>query len=372
VTRLVALDLPGGPDLLRALATAWDDGDAVAVVPRDLPEAGRDRWFAAVRPHVVASAAGLVAHDPDAPGLAAGDALVVTTSGSTGTPKVLVHTVGSLQAHAAAVHERLGVDPATNRWLACLPLHHLGGFGVVARALLTGTGVDVLPGFDAATVAAAPATRGSTLTSLVATALDRIDPAAFRWVVLGGSADHRERPANVVRTYGLTETGGGVVYEGTPLSGVAVRIAASGEVELQTPTLARGRRAADGRVAPLADEAGWFATGDLGRLSDDGHLEVLGRADHLIVTGGENVWPEPVEAALATHPAVADVRVHGEPDDEWGQRVVATVVPVDRTSPPSLEALRAHAKGALPASAAPRELRVVDHLARTSLGKLVR
>ncbi|MEZ5183777.1 MAG: AMP-binding protein [Acidimicrobiales bacterium] len=206
----------------------------------------------------------------------------------------------------------------------------------------------------------------------MATALDRIDPAAFRWVVLGGSADERDRPANVVRTYGLTETGGGVVYGGRPLAGVEVRLRPSGEIELRTPTLARGRRAPDGGVRPLADAEGWFPTADLGRLAADGRLEVLGRADHLIVTGGENVWPEPVEAALATHPDVADVRVHGEPDDEWGQRVVATVVPVDPAAPPTLAALRAHAKGSLPAAAAPRELRLAGRLPRTSLGKLVR
>ncbi|MEZ5183776.1 MAG: AMP-binding protein [Acidimicrobiales bacterium] len=98
----------------------------------------------------------MVDHEPGAPELDAGDALVIATSGSTGAPKVLVHTVDGLRAHATAVHERLGVDPATDRWLACLPLHHLGGFGVVARALLRGAGLDVLPGFDAPTVAAAP------------------------------------------------------------------------------------------------------------------------------------------------------------------------------------------------------------------------
>ncbi|MEZ5140034.1 MAG: hypothetical protein R2711_15085 [Acidimicrobiales bacterium] len=107
---------------------------------------------------------------------------------------------------------------------------------------------------------------------------------------------------------------------------------------------------------------------DLGRLADR-RLEVLGRADHLIVTGGENVWPEPVEAALATHPDVADVRVHGEPDDEWGQRVVATVVPVDPAAPPTLAALRARAKGSLPAAATPRAARLAGRLAPDLAGQ---
>lgn len=372
MTRLVALDLPGGPAFTEALQRTWAAGDAVAVVPPDLPPAARASWLAEVRPHVVVGADGAAPADSSAPELDPGDALVVTTSGSTGVPKVLVHTERSLRAHAAAVHRRLGVDPAADRWLACLPLHHLGGFGVVARAVLDGVGVDVLPRFDAAAVAAAPEALGATLVSLVATALDRVDPAPYRWVVLGGSADHADRPANVVRTYGATETGGGVVYDGEPLDGVEVRVGATGTIEVRSPTLARGRRSPDGAVATLADRDGWFATGDLGALDADGRLVVHGRGDHLIITGGENVWPEVVEARLRAHPAVADALVQGAPDPAWGQRVVASIVPADASAPPTLDALRAHVREALPVAAAPRELRLVATLPRTALGKLVR
>lgn len=371
MARLVALDLPGGPAFAAAVADAWAHGDAVAVVPRDLAGAGRAAWFAAVRPHVVRSPDGVAEREPDAPTLEAGDALVVTTSGSTGTPKVLVHTHDGLAAHARAVHAHLAVDPGADRWLACLPLHHLGGFGVVARSLIDGVGVDLLPRFDADVVAGAPRSLGTTLVSLVATALDRIDPSPFRWVVLGGSADPVDRPANVVRTYGLTETGGGIAYDGVPLAGVELRTGPGGELEVRSPTLARGRRGPDGAVAPIADATGWFATGDLGRL-EDGRLHVDGRADHLIISGGENVWPEAVERILRTHEAVADVLVRGEPDPEWGARVVAVVVPTDPRRPPRLDDLRARVREVLPAAAAPRELRLVAALERTSLGKLVR
>ena len=372
--RLIALDLPGGPDLVVALRRCWDDGDAVVVLDPRLPPAARASVLTAVRPHaaVTSDAIEPVDVDPGAPPIEDGDALVVTTSGSTGAPKVVVHTHRSLLAHARAVHAHLEVDPARDRWLAALPLTHLGGFGVVARSVLTGTPVDVEPRFDAAAVAAAPARHGSTLVSLVATALDRVDPASFRWVVLGGSADPVARPANVVRTYGLTETGGGVVYEGTPLPGVEVRIDAGGAIGVRSATVARGRRAPDGTVAPVVDGDGWLATGDLGRWAPDGRLVVEGRADDLIITGGENVWPGPVEDVLRSHHAVADVVVVGEPDPEWGQRVVAVVVPSDPTAPPSLDALRAHAKEALPAHAAPRRLRLVDAVERTALGKVVR
>jgi O-succinylbenzoic acid--CoA ligase len=373
VHRLVALDLPGGPAFVAALRRAWDHGDAVAVVDRRLPPAGRERWLAAVRPHVVVGDDGRErAHDPAAPPVAEGDALVATTSGSTGRPKAVVHTRAGLEAHGRAVHQRLDVDPDRDRWLACLPLGHLGGFGVVARSLLTGTPCDVVDGFDAGAVAAAPAELGTTLVSLVATALDRLDPAPFRWVVLGGSADPVHRPANVVRTYGLTESGGGVVYEGVPLAGTEVRVADDGAISLRGPTVARGRRAAEGEVVPLVDGDGWLATGDLGRWDEDGRLVVAGRADDLIVTGGENVWPAAVEAALATHPGVREVAVVGAPDPEWGHRVVAVVAPVDPDDPPTLEELRDHARATLPGPALPRELRLVDRLARTALGKVVR
>lgn len=372
--RLIALDLPGGDAFVAALRRCWDQGDAVVVIDQRLPAAARSAVIAATRPHgaITPSGPDLIAWDPAAPLVGDGDALVVTTSGSTGNPKVLVHTHRSLGAHAAAVHERLQVDPARDRWLASLPLDHLGGFGVVARSVVTDTPMDVLPSFDAEVVRAAPRELGSTLVSLVATALDRVDPEPFRWVVLGGSADPGVRPPNVARTYGLTETGGGVVYEGRPLSGVDVRIDAAGVISIRSATIARGRRSPGGVVTPLVDEDGWFATGDLGRWADDGRLVVDGRQDHLIITGGENVWPGPVEDVLRTHPAVADAMVVGEPDSEWGERVVAIVAPRDRAAPPTLDALRTQVKTTLPAHAAPRELRLVDQIPRTALGKPIR
>jgi O-succinylbenzoic acid--CoA ligase len=172
---------------------------------------------------------------------------------------------------------------------------------------------------------------------------------------------------NVVTTYGLTETGSGIVYDGRPLEGVEVRIAADGEVHVRGPMLLRAYR--DG--TDPKDAEGWLATGDVGRL-DDGHLLVQGRRDDLIVTGGENVWPEPVERALAQLPGVAALAVAGAPDPEWGQRVVAYVVAADAARPPTLADLRARVKEVLPAWCAPRQLVVVDVLPRTALGKVRR
>ncbi len=115
-----------------------------------------------------------------------GDAVVILTSGTGGDPKAAVLTHDALESSAYMTATSLGVDPAA-RWLACLPLHHIGGFGVVSRALVTGAELEVHPGFDADAVTDA-ARRGATHTSLVTTALARIDPSIFRVILLGGSA----------------------------------------------------------------------------------------------------------------------------------------------------------------------------------------
>jgi O-succinylbenzoic acid--CoA ligase len=350
VNRLVVLDAVGSA-FVDGLRRAWDDGDAVLPLDPRLPTAARSEVLAAARPDL-----------PVAPG----DALVVATSGSTGAPKAVVLTHEAVTASAIATSHRLGVDPDADRWLACLPLAHVGGLSVVTRALRTGTPLTVHDSFDAAAVEAAGRT-GCTLTSLVPTTLRRIDPATFRAILVGGQAAPADRPANVIATYGMTETGSGVVYDGIPLDGVEVRIEPDGEIHLRAPMLLRTYR--DGTDPKLPD--GWFPTGDLGEIRE-GRLRVHGRRGDLIITGGENVWPAAVERVLATHPAVAEVTVVGRPDEDWGQRVVAVVVPTDPAAPPTLEDLRARVKRDLPAHAAPKELRVVAALPRSAAGKVRR
>ena len=204
--------------------------------------------------------------------------------------------------------------------------------------------------------------------SLVPTALRRIDASLFRTIVLGGARPPADRPANTVTTYGLTETGSGVVYDGRPLGGVDVRIAPDGEILLRGSMLLRCYR--DGS-SPL-DHDGWLHTGDLGRWLDDGRLHVDGRRGDMIVTGGENVWPDAVEAVLQRAAGVAEVAVAGVDDLEWGQRVVAWVVPDDPSSPPTLADLRTTVADHLPAFCAPKELVLVTTLPRTALGKVQR
>jgi o-succinylbenzoate---CoA ligase len=342
--RLVALSA-AGDDFIAGLTAAWDAGDAVLPVDPRLPAGARERLLDRLH-----------AGEDVEPG----DALVVATSGTTGEPKGAVLTHDALTAGARSTSRRVVVDPERDRWLACIPLAHVGGLGVVVRALLTGTPYVVRERFEHAT--------GATLVSLVPAHLQRFDVSEFRVVLLGGQAPPTEVPAHVVATYGMTETGGGVVYDGLPLDGVEVRVADDGRISLRSPTLLRTYR--DG--TDPKDPCGWLDTGDLGALGADGRLTVFGRSGDMIVTGGEKVWPTPVEQALLRHPGVAEVAVAGRPDAEWGQRVVAYVVPRNRAAPPSLETLRAAVKDLLPAYMAPREVVAVDALPRTQLGKVQR
>ncbi len=358
---LVALDLPGGRRFVDELRRAWDDGDAVLPVDQRLPDAGKLALIEQL-------AAGVVVTESERRQTSGGrqvepgDAAVVATSGSTGMSKGVVLTHDAIVASASATSTRLAVT-GSDHWLACLPLSHVGGLSVVFRALHTGTSLTVHPSFDAAAVDAS----GATLVSLVGTALRRIDPTRFRAIVLGGSRPPAERPANTVTTYGMTETGSGVVYDREPLDGVEIRIV-DDEIQLRCSMLLRCYR--DGHDPRTND--GWFPTGDLGAIDHIGRLTVHGRRSDLIVTGGENVWPEPVEAVLRAHPGVVDAAVIGVDDPEWGHAVTALVVPSDHDNPPTLEQLREHVKAQLPAFHAPRRVVVSAELPRTTLGKLMR
>jgi O-succinylbenzoic acid--CoA ligase len=366
---LVALDLPAGPGFVDALRCVWDAGDAVLPIDPRLPAPAVSAVLGALRPSRVVDPDG--AHPrPDGVATEAGDALVVPTSGTTGSAKGVVLTHDAVTASALATSARLLVDPDRDRWLACLPLAHIGGLAVVARALVTGTPCTVLERFDAAAVED-QARAGATLVALVATALGRTDVSGYRAVLLGGAAPPVQLEANVITTYGMTETGSGVVYDGRPLDGVDLRIdgtGATGEVMVRGPMLLRAYRdGTDPRVS-----GGWFPTGDAGRLEPDGTLAVFGRMADVIVSGGEKVWPVPVERLLASHPGVVQVAVWKRPDPEWGERVVAWVVPADPAAPPGLDELRDMVASAMAPWSAPRELEVVASLPCTPSGKVRR
>ena len=395
---LVAIDLAGGPQFVEALTAAWGRGDAVLPIDQRLSDSAKRRVVGALKPSSIVGPGGeqlWPAGEPVEPG----DALVVATSGTTGEPKGVVLTMAAVEASARATTARLGIDPKRHRWLACLPLNHVGGLSVVTRSLVTGTPCTVLPGFEAGAVSSVAGP--DVFVSLVATALQRVAADRFHTVVLGGSAPPAGLPANVVTTYGMTETGSGVVYDGVPLDGVEVAVGqgvspaagggsggggdggsggaggdggsgggegGSGEIRLRCPMLLRCYR--DRRV-PL-DPDGWLSTGDVGRWGADGRLHVDGRLSDLIISGGENIWPSAIEAALLSHAGVAEAAVAGVPDPEWGQRVVAWIVLSAPDDSPALDELRALVAELVAPFAAPKEIVVVDSLPRTSIGKVRR
>ena len=369
MAQLVCLDVLQGPELAQLLEAIWSRGDAACVLDPRLRGPARDAQLAALAPTRRIRRDGVEVAEPGGAEVDAGDALVVATSGSTSWPRAVVLTHEAVAASARATSARLEVDATTDKWLCCIPCAHIGGLSVVARALHTSTPLEIHPGFDPDAVADAAA-RGATLVSLVAAALRRVaEPLAFRRVVLGGAAPPASPPTNAVVTWGMTETGSGVVYDGRPLDGVEVATL-DGELYVKGPMLARSYR--DGAAIDDAgpDGArGWLRTGDAGEVRD-GCVTVHGRLADVINTGGEKVWPSEVEAVVSTHPMVAEVAVWRRDDEQWGQRVVAWVVPAE--SAPTLDALRALVSERLAPWAAPKELVLVDALPRTPSGKVLR
>jgi O-succinylbenzoic acid--CoA ligase len=203
--------------------------------------------------------------------------------------------------------------------------------------------------------------------------------ASFRGIVTGGAPlppAVRERAeavgAAVVDTYGLSETWGGVLLDGTPVPGAEARIADDGELLVRGPMVMRGYRFDETATAAAFTAGGWLRTGDVGRIAPDGRIAVTDRRHEVIITGGVNVSPTAVEAVLADHPGVVDVCVAGRPDAEWGDRVVAYVVARDPDAPPRLDDLRAFASERLSKAQLPRELVLIDAVPRTPGGKALR
>ncbi len=175
-----------------------------------------------------------------------------------------------------------------------------------------------------------------------------------------------------VSTYGLTESCGGIAYDGRLFDGTRARIEADGGIEMRGPTVMEGYRHDPAATAAAFTLDGWLRTGDAGALEPDGSLRVDGRADDAIRTGAETVWPQEVELALRGHPKVADVAVAGRPDPEWGQQVVAFVVPTDRNDPPGMEELRAFAAERIARFKSPKAVVLISDVPRTSSGKIRR
>jgi O-succinylbenzoic acid--CoA ligase len=391
------------PRLLELLAMALDgSGPAIAPLDAGLPASRLNELLDALAPDTVEDPQGVttVRSGQRKKGVAEGTAVVIGTSGSTGTPKGVELSASALLHSARASLARLGARPG-ERWLCCLPATYIAGLQVLVRSLVSGTDPVLADRADAETVASS----GCAHVSLVPTQLQRLladrhadipinrdipnplnllgplgplDPlgplnplgplAGFSSVLLGGAAAPaalldaaRAAGIPVVTTYGMTETCGGCVYDGIPLDGVRVKID-DGRIWIGGPVLFSGYRG-ESRYD------GWFRTGDLGYLDASGRLTVRGRADDLINTGGYKVVPGEVAAALRDCPGVRDAVVLGQPDPEWGERVIAVVVPADPANPPTLELLRLHVRERLPRYAAPSRVVVVDAVPLLPSGK---
>ncbi len=369
--RLVALDLDLDDRFARALEGVLARGDAICVLDRRLSPTLKRAQLERYQPAVVLDADGEHEVGPGQQ-VQDGDALFMATSGSSGEPKVAIHTLAGLEASVWATTGALGMDPSRHRWLACLPPSHIGGLAVILRSVLCSIPLSVARPGDLDTGLDAALAAGATHTALVPTQLERCDPSRFEAILLGGAAPLHALPANVISTYGMTETASGVVYGGRALPGVQLGTDDDGELYLKGPMLLRcfddGH---DPRVTGPDGTPGWLPTGDLGAISPDGHLEVHGRRTEVINTGGEKVHPVRVEAALRRHPGVKAVAVWKRPDPTWGERVVAYVVPADPIDPPNLAALKAVAE-VLEPWAFPKELVLLEELPMTASGKVAR
>jgi O-succinylbenzoic acid--CoA ligase len=372
---LVAVALPPSRAWLDLLTETWDAGAALLPIDHRLPAAERASLIERASPTVTLDGTGArrIAGEPVEPGIV----LAIHSSGTRGTPAFAQFDRDAIDAAVSSSSLALGAT-RQDRWLSCLPLAHVGGMLVLLRALLLGAPVSVHERFDPRAALAEP---DVAFTSVVPTMLARLveigsDLSAFRSILVGGAhlpAELRSRAEHaggrVVETYGLTESCGGVVYDGTPFRGTQVRIGPRGEIQLWGPTLMRGYRQGD---TEAFTPDGWLCTEDAGELDADGRLHVAGRTDDVVITGGEKVWPQAVEAALLGHPRVREVAVAGLSDPEWGERVTAWVVPSDAADPPTLEGLRAFVAERLSPYAAPRELVLVERLRRTASGKVRR
>ncbi len=329
---------------------------------------------------------------------------VIYTSGTSGRPKAAMLTYGNHLASATASAANLGVRP-DDRWLACMPLFHVGGLAILLRSVIYGTAAIIHESFDAEAVNASIEDDGVTVISVVSTMLQRMldargerpYPPALRCVLLGGGpapesliAACRQRGVPVVQTYGLTEAASQVATRsidderpgaaGRPLPGTEVRIALedgreanvglAGEIIVRGPTVTPGYLN-DPDASARAIRDGWLHTGDAGYVDGEGYLHVLDRRDDLILTGGENVYPAEVEETLRSHSSVADAAVVGLPDETWGSRVAAAVALRPGTDIDAA-ALLSYCRQRLAGYKTPTEIRFVDSLPRNAAGKLLR
>jgi O-succinylbenzoic acid--CoA ligase len=304
------------------------------------------------------------------------DPLIVETSGSTGAPKRVVLSRAAMRASAAATLARLG---GPGQWLLNLPPTYVAGLQVLFRSVRAGTEPVVHDGGFADDAAGLTGERRyvslvpTQLTRMLRSERDRAALRGFDTVLVGGArVDPALRQAaaeagvTVVATYGASETCGGCVYDGVALDGVAVVVGADRRIRIGGPVVFDGY---DGQPELTAEvrQDGWYRTQDVGRFDEDGRLEVLGRLDDVLISGGVNVPAGAVAARLRAHPGVSAAEVVGVPDAEWGQRVVAVLI-----GEIGLQEARDWVAAELPRTWAPRQLVPVTEIPLLGNGKVDR
>ena len=328
------------------------------------------------------------------------------TSGTTGNPKGAILTHANFFWSAFGSLLQLGHQTG-DRWLACLPLFHIGGHSILTRCVINGTTSVIHDSFDAEEANRAIESEAVTMISVVPTMLQRMldargdqpFPANLRCVLLGGGPVSGELTQRCLRlgvpasqTYGLTETTSQITTlglqeleqkpgsAGRPLMRSKIRIerqdgsvcqpGETGEIAVSGPTITSGYFGLQQETARALRD-GWLQTGDAGYLDADGYLFVIDRRDDLIVSGGENVYPAEVEAVLESHPAVLEAGVFAQDDPDWGQSVVAAVLLKTGTQADADE-LRSHCRQSLASFKVPKTIWLTDELPHTASGKLLR
>lgn len=358
---LLALDLALGPALEEAVRRCVEESQAFCVLDQRLSASRRRDELAALGATHVLDGAGRHSLDN---GVEVADevGVVMLTSGSSGSAKAALLSWEALRASATLTTRSLhrGGDSV---WLPCLPANHIGGLAVLLRAAMAEASVVWLDPHD---LSSGPGL-GATHVAVVRAQLRRFDLSGYDVVLLGGARPPGDLDANVVVTWGMTETGSGVVYDQRALPGVELATV-DGELIVRSPTLFTSYRDAP-RPQVLGPDGrdDWFPTGDAAELVD-GRLHVRGRLGYVINTGGEKVWPEDLETALVSVRGVSDVAVTSVEDDEWGERIVALVVSEVACD----EALAAAAVEYIGPWAKPREVRYIAQVPRTSNGKILR
>ena len=286
-------------------------------------------------------------------------ASIMYTSGTTGKPKGVLQTFGNHFYSAVSSALNLGLSPA-DKWLCVAPIFHISGFSIIMRGLIYGMTVRLVEKFRAEEIERILANEAVTIMSVVPFMLKKLIQqqnktnthynSAFRCMLLGGGTIDREtleaclqRSIPVVQCYGMTETCSQIVAlrsadallklgsVGQPLFSTQLKLSKDGEILLKTPALTPGYLNLPDKL-PSKTIDGWYRTGDIGHLDKEGYLYIDGRADEMLISGGENIFPQEVEQVYQRYPQVNEVVVVGQNDSVWGQVPVAFVVSDRRLS----------------------------------------